>query len=124
MRFIIWSKWCLAALWEYFEHPYPLTPYVCTLPGGATCVLCSTELSLPFTDLAAKPSAAGIAPYSSWHPGIPSMVSPNLNGDPGDDAIGSPYSKRALLFILSDSGGNNLLWLFWSHISTNIMLCV
>lgn len=49
MHLIIWSKWCLAALLEYTEHPYPLIPYVCTLPGGAPCVLWSTDISLsPF----------------------------------------------------------------------------
>lgn len=49
MHLIIWSKWCLAALLEYNEHPYPLIPYVCTLPGGAPCVLWSTDISLsPF----------------------------------------------------------------------------
>ena len=60
------------------------------------------SLSLPFTDLADKPSTSRIVPYSSWHPVIPFIATPNLNRGPEDDAIWSAFSKWAILFILSD----------------------
>lgn len=45
---IIWSKRCLAALWENIGQPYPLTSSVCTLPGGAPCILWNTIALSPF----------------------------------------------------------------------------
>lgn len=111
---IIWSKGCLAALWENIGQPYPLKSSVCTLPGGAPCILWNViSLSLHFTNLDDKPNTQIIVPYSSWCPIIPSTGSPNENIGAGDYVTGSVFSKRAILFILSDSEENNL-WLFFS----------
>lgn len=111
---IIWSKGCLSSLQENIGQPYPLTSSVCTLPGGAPYILWNTiYLSLHFTNLDDKPSTQ-IVPYSSCYPVIPFTGTPNVNVVPGDYVTVSVFSKRATLFILSDSSRKNLIWLSFS----------
>lgn len=65
---------------------------------------------------------ARIAPYSSWHPAIPSMATPNLNRGPRENAIASVFSKRAILFILF-KGKESCVAIFSSH-EYKLYLCV